>query len=137
MELRKPMLVISAFVEKEEKFLLTLCGKFKEWRVPGGRLESGEIISNCLKREMKEELGVEIYDLEFLGYGQDFSEIPEKNLSLSRTVLYFKCKTNQDIKPDKKEILNLKWLTIEEIKKHENTEKAMRDLFENGSFRGL
>ena len=108
MEFRKPMIVVSAFVEKDNKFLLILCSKFKEWRVPGGRLEPREIVTDCLIREMKEELNVDISKIEFIGYGQDFGTIPSKNLALSRTVLYFKCKTEQEINPDKTEILDFK-----------------------------
>lgn len=37
------------------------------WCPPGGHLEMGESFFNCCKREVKEEVGLDIQDLEFLG----------------------------------------------------------------------
>lgn len=36
------------------------------WDLPGGFVEKGEDIENCARREAKEELGVDIYDLKYL-----------------------------------------------------------------------
>lgn len=35
----KSQLVASAFIQKDGKYLLVQCSKFKDWRVPGGRSE--------------------------------------------------------------------------------------------------
>lgn len=46
--------------------VILLSNERGEWDLPGGKLNGNEDISNCLKREIKEELGiaVEIIDLE-------------------------------------------------------------------------
>jgi ADP-ribose pyrophosphatase YjhB (NUDIX family) len=129
MELKKPIIVVSAFIEKDGKYLLINCAKFNDWRVPGGRIEPKERAEDALKREIKEELGIEISNTKFLGYGQDFREVKEWNAFLSRVVLYFKCRTNEEIKPDKNEIIKFKWLSIDEIKNHPEIEGAMKDFF--------
>lgn len=41
------------------------------WAPPGGKLEMGESIHDCLKRETKEEVDVEIGDIEFIGVTND------------------------------------------------------------------
>lgn len=129
MELKKHMLVISGFIEKDNKYLLVKCAKFKDWRVPGGRAEPLEKAEETLKREMKEELDVDIINIKFVGYGQDFREIAEKDITLSRTVLYFSCNTKGNINPNKEEILQFKWASLEEIRNFPGIENAMKDFF--------
>ena len=49
--------------------------KSHKWRnkyvVPGGHIELGERIEDALRREIKEETGLDIHDIEFLGW-QEF-----------------------------------------------------------------
>jgi 8-oxo-dGTP diphosphatase len=62
--------VTAAVIEKDGKILIAkrkqkdpLGGK---WEFPGGKLESGETPEACLKRELREELGIETRVGEFL-----------------------------------------------------------------------
>jgi len=55
-------LIAVAIIEKDGKILIArrakkdaLCGK---WEFPGGKLEAGETLEECLKRELYEELGI-------------------------------------------------------------------------------
>lgn len=55
--------VTAAVIEKDGKILIaqrrkgsTLGGR---WEFPGGKIEPGETAEACLKRELKEELGIE------------------------------------------------------------------------------
>lgn len=55
--------VTAAIIEKNSKILIAqrkvgsnLGGR---WEFPGGKLEAGETPEHCLKRELREELGIE------------------------------------------------------------------------------
>ncbi|MEI7809956.1 MAG: NUDIX domain-containing protein [bacterium] len=49
------------------------------WDFGGGGLELGETVEDCLKKEIKEEFGVEPIKYEFLGYIDIFRKMNEKN----------------------------------------------------------
>ena len=55
--------VAAAIIEKNGKILIAqrkLCSSFGgKWEFPGGKIESEETPEQCLKRELKEELGIE------------------------------------------------------------------------------
>ena len=55
-------LIAAAIIEKDGKILIAqrakndgLCGK---WEFPGGKVKAGETLQDCLKRELREELGI-------------------------------------------------------------------------------
>ena len=57
-------IVTAAVIEKEGKVLIArraphskLAGK---WEFPGGKVEEGETLQDCLVRELSEELGIEV-----------------------------------------------------------------------------
>lgn len=127
--------VASAFIEYDGKYLVVFDPKFKFWRVPGGRIEPGEAKEDTIKREMSEELDIEITVEKYLGKGSDDIPIynfPGKTHS-HRDVYYHKCRiVSGKVKAkEAHEVSEIKWLTIEEIKKIDNLEPAMRDYFSN------
>ena len=61
----------AAIFNSEGKLFLTLRGKKAKneretWEIPGGSVEFGEILEDALKREIKEEHGVDIEVIELL-----------------------------------------------------------------------
>ena len=58
-----PTIVAAAVIEADGRYLITRREKGHLeglWEFPGGKLRPGETLPECLQRELKEELGVEV-----------------------------------------------------------------------------
>lgn len=79
-----------------------------KWEFPGGKQETGESLEACLKREIMEELGVDITDLKHL------DSVPHDYGDFSLTLHGFTCRlrgtTFQGIDGP-----NIKWLIPENV----------------------
>lgn len=65
----KTIEVVAAIIKKEDKIFITRrsYGEFKDmWEFPGGKIEAGETKEEALVREIKEELELDINNLEYL-----------------------------------------------------------------------
>lgn len=70
LKLKPTYQVVAGFIKREGKFLLVRRppGKKNEglWEFPGGKVEEDESLEEALKRELKEELGIEALKSTFL-----------------------------------------------------------------------
>lgn len=82
------------------------------WEFPGGKREAGETFEQCLVREIREEMGVEI------SVGELFEEIfhayPEKSVRLK----FFICKLLSG-EPQPLDCAAVKWIGLSELAAHE------------------
>lgn len=103
---------VAAVIENENKFLMILDKKHDFWKFPGGKVMVGESIFDALKREVKEEIGIEINPLKLLGMGEFLSK-DEKN---DRKVFFFSAKkTAGTPKPDMTEVEKVSEFSIDEM----------------------
>lgn len=129
-ELKRPDAICSAFVEKEGKFLMVLCPRFRVWRVPGGRAEFGERLEDTLIREMEEEIGIKIENPKFLGWGQDNQYHFIRKVKTSRLLMFFHIKTDKELTIDPGEADDHKWVTLNEMRNEQKKEGGLTDFFE-------
>lgn len=111
---------VGAAIINNEKLLITLRAKGAKneagkWEIPGGSVEFGETLEKALKREIKEELGIEIEVIELLDVCDHI--IPEENQHwVSPTyVCRIKKGTPKILEPDKCEKIG--WFTLNEATK--------------------
>ncbi len=84
-----PIVVAAAVIEADGRYLITrrekghLAGL---WEFPGGKLRPGETLAECLRRELREEVGAEV------SVGEEIETVtwsyPERTLRLH----FFRCR---------------------------------------------
>ena len=81
-----PKVVVGGLIYQNKKILI--CQRKEEgdhplkWEFPGGKLNDNENYQEALKRELKEELGIEIYEMIFFDeYLYEYKKL-SKNLKL-------------------------------------------------------
>ncbi len=81
----RPMPAVKSLIERDGKYLLiaTKSGDRKFWTLPGGRIEFGEEPLEALRREVREEVSVEVDVGEPLGMYTFFYGEPEKQVVLT------------------------------------------------------
>lgn len=108
----KPILRIAGIIIKDNKILLVKGKKYEIFWTPGGKAEEDETNEECLKRELKEELQVDIEEAIYFKeyFGKSFFN-PDKNL---KQIVYI-IKINGEPKPNN-EIADYIWFSKDDFK---------------------
>jgi nucleoside triphosphatase len=131
-----PEPTVGALIFNQEGKVLLL--KSDKWRnkyvIPGGHIELGETMEDALRREVKEETGLDIYDVEFASL-QEF--IFDEAFHEERHFIFidFVCRTDSN-----KVVLNAEsqeyvWVSLEEASRlpiDRYTKRLIKDLEPKG-----
>lgn len=120
-----------AFIVKDGKVLLGTGPKFTPyWTVPGGKLAFGEKSSDCVKREVKEELNVEIQITAEPIYTEKMVKI-SSNLT-HFIFINFLCRiVTGEPEADGREFTEIKWQKIEEALNDETINISARETLQD------
>ena len=82
------------------------------WEFPGGKREPGETFAQCLARELREELGVEV------SVGELFESVTHAYDDKTVHLQFFLCQLLSPHEPQPLECAALKWVSREELATH-------------------
>jgi NAD+ diphosphatase len=103
--------IIVAITDQDDRILLGSQGTWEQnrWSILAGFVEAGESLEAAVVREMKEECGLEVFDVEYL-YSQSWP-FPQS------LMLGFTAKADSSIEflPDGEEIVKLRWFSRADI----------------------
>lgn len=126
---------VVAIIVKEGKLLMLKGKGYKELWTPGGKIQDGETNEECLRRELKEEIGVKLVSMKY--FGEYSAKSPYHN-RISRNKIYL-VEINGIIHPDH-EIESFVWYSRDDFEKNKypmiplDVEKLIPDLIKRGLF---
>lgn len=111
--------VCSALIEaKDGKILLGRSPKWhNKWIFPGGHIDAGETIKEAVRREAKEEVGIDVRPTDWLVFGE---LINSKDFHRPGHFIYFDVlclAQNEQVKIDQREIVDYLWVDPQEALK--------------------
>jgi ADP-ribose pyrophosphatase len=83
------------------------------WSKPGGGVEFGEKVENAVKREIKEELGVDIELIKFLGFTDSIMQEEKQHWISFNYVAKITCGELKNLEPEKHE--DMRWFKLNEL----------------------
>jgi len=126
-----PEPVVRPIIYNEKgEVLLIQCPMWEDyWHIPGGHIELGETSEHALKREIKEKIGLELDNIEFIGW-QDAIEL--ETFHKKKHFIFFnycaRMSSGKMIKSD--EVVEYKWILPDEalkiLKIHSTTIKTIK-----------
>jgi 8-oxo-dGTP diphosphatase len=112
---RRVSVVVSALIEENGKVLLVKRKKLKKafpgfWGLPTGKVKAGETLEEAVRRETKEETGLEVEPVEIYHITQEFHD------NHHHLVFAFKTKIKGGKLIAKSDVSEVKWFRPKEIK---------------------
>lgn len=108
--------VTAAIIRKDNTVLIAQRGGTGDiagkWEFPGGKVEEGESLEQCLRREIKEELGVNIKVQRYFG-----ESIFQSTARTYRIMAFMAKLISGDLNPS--EHSGLKWVTVSELDQYQ------------------
>ncbi|MET1101876.1 MAG: NUDIX domain-containing protein [Pyrodictiaceae archaeon] len=128
---------VRCLIVKEGSILVQLSKHGDFYRLPGGRLRPEETILHALKREISEELGIEIDEPKKLVYVVDSFYKRRANV-VHEVSLYFLCDIGDNVKlKPREEHVKVKWVKLEDINEDNFRPKSLAEILKHDALKGF
>ncbi|HJV34401.1 NUDIX domain-containing protein [Geomonas sp.] len=111
--------VVAVIVDSEDQVLLTQRSvpPFQgEWVMPGGKIDLGEPIVEALKREVWEEVGLEVEVKDLIDI---FEHVTPGESNYHFIILYYRCTPLYcDVNHNRDEVMEARWVKPEELEQY-------------------
>jgi len=103
------------------------------WSIPGGLLELGEELAEGVRRELKEETGLDVKPLEVLAvFDRVFREGPR--VRYHYVIVDYACRLKGGRLRAASDVLDARWVRREDLPQYHLSEKAISVLFQGFEF---
>lgn len=130
----KTRIIVSAIIENSKGEILI--GKKPQgrgvyldcWHLPGGGLDKGETLGQGLIREIREETGLEIANIEPISFSDGVAKKHKDGKVEDVYMIFhdFKCAAKTDNFKISDDLIELKWVAKQEIKNHNLTPPSQK-----------
>ena len=132
----RPVVGVGGVVVHRQRALLIRrgCEPLKgQWSIPGGMLELGEELADGVRRELKEETGLEVEPLEIVAA---FDRITQegKRVKYHYVIVDYVCRLKRGRLKPASDVVDARWVRREDLPKYHLTEMATKVILESFKF---
>jgi ADP-ribose pyrophosphatase YjhB (NUDIX family) len=123
---KQPIIGVGGVVIDRDRALLIRRGKEPlkgEWSIPGGMLELGEELKAGVKRELKEETGLEVEPLECILVFDRISREGER-VKYHYVILDYLCRKKRGRVSPASDVIDARWVRREDLPEYHLTDLA-------------
>lgn len=125
---KRPILGIGALIFKGKRILLAQRGKqplFGWWSLPGGVLETGESLTEGIRREVREETGLDVKPLEIATVFERIIPDSEGRAEYHYVLIDYVCRVVGGTAEPATDVSALAWVKEEELERYQLTEGTL------------
>jgi ADP-ribose pyrophosphatase YjhB (NUDIX family) len=116
----RPVVGVGAIIWRDDKVLLVRQEKYPElagafWTLPGGAQEIGETVEQALRREVREETGLEIEIGPLVFIADAIRHDPQDRVKYHYTVLDFRCEWVSGEPRPGSDAVEVRWVARDEL----------------------
>ncbi len=125
---KRPILGIGALIFKGKRILLVQRGKqplLGWWSLPGGALETGESLADGIRREVREETGLEVKPLEIATVFERIIPDTAGRAEYHYVLIDYVCRVTGGTAAPATDVSALAWVMEDELERYQLTEGTL------------